>query len=399
MDAVEIVVRFAGTLLHVAELSHGESFRIGTAPDVDLPLDVAPLTTFPLVGSSATGFVVRCPAGVPAVAYTADRSITVTESELPLAHGTRIDLAFGRVMISVTRTGSARMPLARPRPSLRLHAFAAASLVAHVAVLAVAIVCADLDPITIPVFREPAPRSPVQLVRVLTDEQKQRVRQRVARQQARAAAAAARAALAEALRGGSRERAVHGARSHGMFASLTPERLGALMGSVNLAEALADLGPVYDEHAEMMKGFGGAPRFTVSGRAEFASVKTGRYATDPDSGADYDLGAARHRRIRVAMCETPACVVAGAIERATVRTELEHRLDEIVACYDRHAPQRTRGRVTIAFAIAADGSVQDVRSFGLASVAGCVANVARAIRFPAGDAITQVKYPLVFSRG
>jgi hypothetical protein len=399
MDVVEIVVRFAGTLLQVAQLSHGTTFRIGTARDVDLALDVAPLTAFPLVGSTADGFVVRCPAGVPAVAYTADRTITIAETELVLAPGMRIDLAFGRVTISITRTASTRAPLPRPRPSFRPHVFAAVSLAMHVAVVAIAMVCAELDPITIPVFREPSRRPPVHLVRVLTDEQKQRVRAQVARKRARAAAAAFRTAVDEALRGGPRERAVHGARSHGWFGALTPHALRGLMGTKNLAKELADVGPIYDEHAARLKDFGGTPRWNVAGRGDFASVKTGRYATDPTSGADYDLGAARHRSVRVAMCETTACMVAGAIDRAAVRAELAQRMDEIVACYDRHAPQRTRGRVTLTFAIAADGTVDDVRGSGLASVAACVANVARAIRFPAGAAITQVKYPLVFSRG
>src|SRR5687768_17460922 len=165
MDSVEIAVRFAGTLLQVARVSHGGCYRIGTARDVDLPLDIAPLTSFPLVDSTPDGFVVRCPAGVPAVEYTAELAITVSESVLKLARGSRIDVAFGNVMVSIARTSAPREPLARPRWDVRPHVFALASLAAHVMMLVVAVAFADIDELTIPASIVDPERRPTHVAR------------------------------------------------------------------------------------------------------------------------------------------------------------------------------------------------------------------------------------------
>lgn len=386
MDAVEIVVRFAGTLLHVARLSHGGRFRIGTAPDVDLPVDIAPLTSFSLV----EGHVVRCPAGVPAVIYTTDRAITVTESTLALERGARVDIAFGRVMLSITRTAAARAPLPRPRASFRTHVFAVVSLALHLAGVFVAMQLADAEPVTIPVFREPVARPPTQLVQLPTEKQKARMRQRAKQ---RIALAAVKAAVEEDT---PRGRAVAEVRKHGMFGSLTPQRMRALVGTKNLAKELVDLRreDLYDEDAANAKLFGGSSgRFDPTKDPAFDSVKTGRYATNAHSGAAFDLAAAE--RVRVAMCGA-ACEVAGALDRDVVHRLFAQRTVAIVACYERHAA--ATADVVLTFEIDR-GAAKRLTAAGPSELGTCIAKVARGIRFPADAQLTRVTYPLAFTRG
>jgi hypothetical protein len=403
MDSVEVVVRFAGTLLQVAQLAHGKSFRIGTAAGVDLPLDIAPLTSFPLIDSTADGFVVRCPAGVPCVEYTEDLAITVTESELKLARGSRIDFAFGRVMISIARVGTVKAPLPRTRPSYVPHLFAAGSLAAHVVMLLVAVIFADLDEIAIPVITEPDVK-PTYIARHPSEAQKARARMFAPKKEKPKRAPVAAAIVVEdpdLKSPDPKVRAIAGARAQaGFLDGIKPEQIRALTGTKNLAKALDDVGPIWDEDAYFASQFGGASgRFDISG-PEFDSVKTGRYATKPtgsDAGEFFDIGTKR-TPVVVAMCESDACVVVGGVDRAVVHDGLVARVRDIRDCYDRHAPETPAATVTLTFAIAKTGKVEHVRAVGPGAVGTCVADIAKRIEFPSGEAFTQVTYPLAFTR-
>ena len=110
-DAVELVVRFADTLLSVSRVRQGERYVIGTARDVDLALDLAPLIAFPLVESTARGFVLRLPVGVRATS----RGAVIEDRELVLPRNTQVAVALGKVTIAITRV--AETPVVVPRPS------------------------------------------------------------------------------------------------------------------------------------------------------------------------------------------------------------------------------------------------------------------------------------------
>lgn len=398
MDSVEIVVRFAGTFCHVAQLAHGKSFRIGTAPDVDLPIDIAPLTSFPLVGSTAHGWVVRCPAGVPAIEYTEDLEITVTESEITLARGSRIDVAFGQVMISITRCAAARLSLPRPRASYVPHVFAAGSLAIHLVMLAAALVFADIDENTVPVLHMEPVLRPVKIARFPSEEQKQRARRFASPKPAKHAGSGGQraATAAEPVPDGPREVAIHQARRAGIFGG-DPDAwadLGKLLGTADFEKELADVGPIYDEDAANAAGFGGSQRkFDPTKRPEFASVKTGRYATvatGRGAGDGYDLGNVRSG-VSVAMCQSAACTAP-----SEVRERFADRIGALVDCYETHAPNKPHGSVMLTLDIDVDGKVAGVRISGLRGVGNCVAEIARGIDFPTG--VATVKYPLAFSR-
>jgi hypothetical protein len=124
MEVAEIAVRFGDTTFDVRDVATG-TFRIGTAPDVDLALDG--LTSFPLVDWIATErCMLRIPAGV--VARQADG--TPLSGSLLLRRDDAIELVIDRLAIRVSLVTRVA-PLARPRIDLRWSAWVAGALAVH----------------------------------------------------------------------------------------------------------------------------------------------------------------------------------------------------------------------------------------------------------------------------
>jgi hypothetical protein len=79
-------------------------------------------------------------------------------------------------------------------------------------------------------------------------------------------------------------------------------------------------------------------------------------------------------------------VISGSgYDKSIVRRYLRRHLDEIGACYDLplHVRRDNAGDVAVTFFLTSAGAVQSSSGSGFdASIAGCVANVIKAIRFP-----------------
>lgn len=398
-DSVEIVVRLAGELVAVTRILPGGTYRIGSAPDVDLPLDLSPLTSLPLIGASPTGFVVRAPAGIPITRLAAGRSFPLPGTEHRLERGSALALALGAVTITLSLVPLERAPLERPAVEWRPVAFSAASLVAHVAVVLLA---HTLRP-------PPSPRAPASLagpqrgpVRIARAASPQPARSRVppradttpgssvqspspildesssvrgrGRRRSSPAVAQTRAS-APGWRGGRLEAAVHG---------LTDRHVDV--------QAEADqVGPVYDEDAATRGNFGNARRFDPAADPDFATVKTGHYATvgtGHAAGEHYEQRG--DRSVVVVTCTASSCLAVGGVDGSEIRSRVEARLAELVGCYQRHAPP-SRDDVVLDLAGARDG-VEGQLASGGSAVEACVARVIASIELPAGDRATQVKY-------
>lgn len=351
-EVVEVVARFGGTIVDFAHVGPTGTYRIGTAPGVDLP--IPGLTCFPLVD----GNTVRCPVGLP-----------VRED------GSRTELRAGAVTLHITRTKLPASSLARPRFDWRPLAFVLASLVAHLAVWLAAMCYAPLERLPSEKPRryarlkapppDPPPPPPQQRVEQKQPamRSKQRAHPALATRRAHALpehadttgvmASAAELAVARALKSFDDTRVV--------------ERVGALTGDV------------YDEDAANTEGFGGGRRFDPSQRDGFGTVETGPYATTS---------------FHVKLCPNRTCKVVGPVPPLYVRTHLLGQMDAIYDCYATHASEP--GTIVLEFTITADGLVREASGSGLGETGACAARAAEAIIFRAFARETRVRYPIRF---
>lgn len=393
-DAVELVVRFAQTLLAVTRIARGGRFVIGTAPGVDLP--VAGVTAFPLVDA---GFVVRLPVGVAATAG----GVPVADREIVLARGARIDVTLGAVTVAIARVDDVPVALPRPREPRRIVPFALAALAVHVAIVATAMATAAVEPVTIPVVRAEPPR----IVPTKTLPVKPPKPKRPRRATAAAGGGAATATDAGGTPAQRLERATEAARHAGFLDGLRAEDLARIVGTKNLAKELADVGPLYDEEAANAQNFGNsAGKFDPSKDPTFDSVKTGRYATvggGRGAGANYRLPA--HGKFREVepppimglTCDDGSCTTVGSLDRFTVRDHVEKRYVDMVTCFERHARGARRIELTLRFDIGRDGRPAEVHANAASGFGSCVARIVERVKFPA-DRPTQVTYPIAFWR-
>ncbi len=374
--AVDVVVRFAGTLLQATRVLHGGCFRIGRVAGVDLAFDCAP---FPLVDSTPGGFVVRW-VDRPAEAVTGE-----------------IRIALGLVEVIVAPAAPA-VVLARRAFDRRPLPFAAVSLVMHGVLVAIAMLLADPDPITVPVVTlTPDPR-PTHVARVDPPPPK---KQREPKPADHAQAAQTSAADVPATAGEPVPSALSG------FEAL--KDLSMITGKADLAKELSDVGPLYDEDAANAQNFGNSGgHFDPQSDPAFDSVKVGPFPTlgsGRGAGAYFRLkGTATHKEVErpplmALTCDDATCVVVGTMDRFQVRDVIEKRYVDLVKCYERTSRSVPRVEMTLRFEIDRDGTPNDVQIEGRPEVARCVSRLVARSRFPAGEEPTKVvAYPMAFWR-
>ncbi len=176
-------------------------------------------------------------------------------------------------------------------------------------------------------------------------------------------------------------------------------------GVAAAAQSLSDMtaidngfDPAAGVYHEGDEGGFGTGRWDLENNPRFASIASGRYATVAEgraAGAFYDPFAPPATP-SVVLCATGGCRVSGGTDERSVRSELEHRLDAILACYRDHAPARIAGEVVLEFEIADDGSVRGAHGRGLGSVGPCVAQIVSEIAFPSASRATRARYPMTF---
>lgn len=368
--AVEVTVRFAGTLLEVVVVGPGRSFRLGTAPGVDVA--VTGLLSFPLVDTSGH---VRIPAGL--TAFRHDGTALADIAPLPLTGDTRIRLVIGAIELDLA-VARPVAPLARLPVDRRPLPYLALALIAHLAVWTVAMRRGEPPPaprlVHARLAKRPPPPPPP------------------------------RETTGTPMR---REAGVlpHGGRAEGHYRmergiddgpsgtrqgfAITGAELRALMGTVDLGKALAETdGPIVREEDGDATGFGGAARFDPATRPGFDSVKTGRYATvSRGRGAGDAYHLAGETQIAVELCATSACVASGAIDRASVHSWIAPHAEDFRACYDGTAD------VVVDFTIA-DGVVRGAHGRG--ATGRCAAAIVSGIAFPHTGGTTRVRYAVSY---
>ena len=359
-EVVEVISRFGDTVLDIAHVDATETYRIGTARDVDVA--VPGLTSFPLVDRG----IVRLPVGVPT---RQDAGAT--------------ELQFAGVTLRVTRCGISRGTLRRPRIQWRLAAFGIGSLIVHLALWFAALVFEPFEPVvhvSRPRLRHARihpPSEPARPPESTRDPAPPAAAQPTQDERLPAPGRAARRTLrdpthAETLAG---------------YASAAND-VAAMIKSTRVVERVGELRPEdnFTEDDTYTSGFGGSRRM---GSGE--TIKTAE---------GYQLMLLND----VKLCPRRSCTVRGPVPASFVRAQLHEIMPAIYACYLKHAD--APGTITLEFTIKGDGSVSNPSGHGLGETGACVAKHLSGIYFKAiGDndvpegkqRHTTVRYPLQFT--
>jgi hypothetical protein len=372
--AVELVARFAGTLICATRVRPNEQFVIGTAPGVDLP--VLGTTKFPLVDR---GSAIRIPIGVD-----------------PIHRGDTTVLAIGLVTIELTRTRTPPIAMPRPPGNWRLAPYAFAALALHVAIVAFAMWSVDVhEPITIPVVRAEPPR---RVPTTKLPEPKPKPKPEKKREKQTDVAVQAEPQTEQTT--------IESAQHAGVLGSASLDDLSMVTGSKDLAKELSDVGPLYDEQAANAQSFGNsAGAFDPTKDPAFDSVKVGPVViSGAKMGQGYKLkGRGMFREvarppIMGLTCDDGTCTTVGTLDRFTVRDYVEKRYVDMLKCFERHSKGAPRIEVTLEFDIREDGTSSAVKSESeQRGFATCLSRIVERTKFPT-DKPTQVRYPIAFWR-
>jgi outer membrane biosynthesis protein TonB len=393
---VEVVARIASSVVDIAHVPPSGRYRIGTAPEVELAVAVGTLRNFPLLDE---GFRFRRPAGVAATLHTGTDVLPITDSELTLRPGWRVELELGKVTVSLAMIRRTPMPVPRRPVDVRPFVYAAVVLVAHLLVWGAAMLLEPIERLGVEVVEAPQPpRIRVTHVEELPPPPKPK---KSAQKQAAVAASAPPAQREEGPRD-PQARAIAGARKTGILQSKGLWDVSALIPKVDVKK-LVEEAVAYDEEEATKNDFGkGGRRFDPMKNCtkDCGLIAAGKYATvskGRGAGDSYDLpGAAHHAQPEIGGCEPTDCTIAGGTLRETVRHNVELRMGAFGYCYQRFAAKQLRGTLTLSFVIGPEGAVHEAKARGMTEIDDCVVEVLKVIPFePAVDS-TKVTYPLQF---
>ncbi len=391
---VEVVARIASSVVDIAHVPPSGRYRIGTAPEVELAVAVGALRSFPLLDE---GFRFRRPAGVAATLYTGTDALPITDTELTLRAGWRVELELGKVTVSLAVIRRAPMPVPRRPLDVRPFVYATVVLVAHLLVWGAAMLLEPIERLGVEVVEAPQPPR----IRLTHVEEPPPPPPPKPRRQDHEVAAAASAPLAKREDGprDPKARAIAGARTAGMFGALSD--LSALIPKVDVKK-LVEEAVFYDEEEATKNDFGKGRRFDPMKNCtkDCGLIAAGKYATvskGRGAGEGYDLpGTAHHAQPEIGGCEPNDCTIAGGTSRETVRHNVELRMGAFGYCYQRFAMKQLRGTLTLSFVIGPEGAVHEAKARGMTEIDDCVVEVLKVIPFEPNVDGTKVTYPLQF---
>lgn len=445
----------AGLWRRQRERSH-PLFRIGTAPEVELPLAEAPSASFALVAARPDSLAVRVPRALGGELLRGGRvtplSELITEGvarqsaeglELSLPPRSQLRLRCGAatLLLSPVARPVAQLSALAPRADSRAFTYLAASAAAHVIALALlratpveaAIGSFDQvidEPLSTALQQTQLEDKPEDgaAAELGGDGREGEAMAQPAGQvgtpdetaQHRRMAATPSSAPAPLTR----EQAIARARDAGVLGSAALREVswtsltggdGSLSG---LDDTIAYGDFVGSDVGDVGGRFGGARHGLGPGGDGGSDLigTGGRYRTiglGPGDGP-YAAGACRpgslcglRERSRVnavppvTMCGAKGCSVTGGLDKAIVRRYIKRALPKITYCYEKQllANPELQGTVEAAFLISVNGSVTSSTATGLSDeVNRCIAKVVADIAFPAAADLVEVHYPFVFRR-
>lgn len=431
-------------------------FRVGTAPEVEQPVEGAPAACFPLVAPAGDAFVFNAGPGIDGELLVAGERVPFAQLlaegharpsmeiagaiEIPIRDHARIRARAGETTFLVS---AVEPPREHPVPLFaafeqRTLAYVAGSLAAHLAIWAG---LQSLPPEGASVNVELAAAEDVGIRGTTTDHEQAPLEDVPAPSDGSgdsegagatmrlAAGAAGRPDAAQAdghLRiedtgqppALSRAEAIEQARNAGILgASPALSTIHALAATGDYAsgfDAASVYGPLFGGDGEGrgtfgfgVSGFGpgggcALPPCGTVGTGRYGTIGVGRGAGDGWNGPGGGNGPAGRRVSKTPPPRIGEPTSSGdGLDRAIIRRYIKRSIDKIAYCYEREllAKPGLAGTIQVQFLIAPNGSVQSAIGAGFdETVARCVAGVVKNISFPApktGGSV-QVNYPFTF---
>ena len=438
-------------LLRMRDERRSPYFRIGTAPDVDLPLESAPAASFPLIAPRGDEFVFNFGPGIDGEVIDQGRTTTLAELaacgravpsayipgafELPIGDDARIRARSGKTSLlvrAVERPRRHALPLVAALES-RVVTYFAGSLAVHLGVWALLQMmpedgnAANIDYASnedtsyhaVNVEHEQPPEKPVEgddgggqpggdtpapgpegaagMAVADTPAPRMHVMNRDAQPQL------------------TREQARELATREGILSDVA-----ALQQGISAVSAQADFSSgfeTYDQAGSIIDGTGtggggfgmGRDGFGGGGGCDHAPCGYG-------AGAYHTLGVGTHagdgygiagghgpglpgHKGKVPPVTISQANIIGDYDKSIIRRYIKRNIDKISYCYEHQllAHPGISGEVLVQFFIQPDGSVGSSVGKGMdATVASCVADVVKSIEFPAPRGGVQVNYPFTF---
>ena len=431
-------------------------FRIGTGPNVEFPIDYAPIAEFPLVAPSGDDFVFNFAHGMEGEMTVDGRSTNLVDlmaagrarpstlapgvSEVPIPAKARIRVRAGKATFLISSVPQPRRSAVALFSSLenRVLVYMAGSLAAHLVLWAIlsqlptdeTVAGFDLAQLEDPSTRtsstandDPPPPEEEdkpddgQNNSGGTGQAMALEEGKMGKQDSNRAEGQYKMKNNNADPQLARQQAIEAARTSGILGSSALTQGGAfasLTGTGDISSGLDDAdvygGLLGDEAGEMQGGFGyGRGGVGPGGGGQgWGTIGTGRYGTighGDGTGTGYGVGGGRGgmrgRTSAVPTVSIGSPTANGDLDKAIIRRYIKRNLSKIQYCYEKEllAKPSLSGTVQTSFLIMPNGTVASASGNGVdGTVASCVASVVKAIEFPKpkNGGSVQVNYPFIF---
>ncbi|HEY4182246.1 MAG TPA: hypothetical protein VGM90_35625 [Kofleriaceae bacterium] len=358
VEAAEVVVKLGDSIVSITRVERGSAYWVGTAPGVDLAVRIG-VTRWPLVESTARGFVVRDP--------------QATGHDQTLAANDAICISLGMAVAHVMPIIGAVPQLPLRRAELRPWIYGLFALALHLTVW----LCAELSwrPEKL-VATKPPPRL-MHIAHAPPEEPKPRpaIEQKHT---------AEKTAAASTTKGGGKRGAGSGAAAgsggdESGFGSWG--NIGALIPTVDVVGMVND-SVAYDEEGAKANQFGNHAGYKPCEHFDCSSVKLEHYTvqmTEEGAGANYDVPGAKAVPPRVAVT-TPS--VTGSVKSTEIQKAVANRDAALQNCLTQFSSQ-TKGSLRIDILIDRSGGVgiNGLKGHNDQQAKDCVADVVRGVVF------------------
>jgi FHA domain len=431
-------------------------FRIGTGPNVEFPIDYAPMAEFPLVAPSGDDFVFNFAQGMEGEMTLEGRSTNLNEllaggrarpstlapgvTEVPIPAKARIRVRAGKATFLISSVPQPRRSAVALFSSLenRVLVYLAGSLAAHLVLWAIlrqlpvdeTVAGFDLAQLEDPSTRTSSTANddpPPPEEEDKPDDGAQNsggTGQAMALEEGKMGKQdSTRAEGQYKMKNNNldpqlaRQQAIEAARTSGILGSSALTQGGdfaSLTGTGDISSGLDDAdvygGLLGNEAGEASGGFGyGRGGVGPGGGGQgWGTVGTGRYGTighGDGTGTGYGVGGGRGgmrgRTSAVPTVSIGSPTANGDLDKAIIRRYIKRNLSKIQYCYEKEllAKPSLSGTVQTSFLIMPNGTVASSSGNGVdGTVASCVASVVKSIEFPKpkNGGSVQVNYPFIF---
>lgn len=430
-------------------------YRIGTAPEVEQPIEHAPTASFPLVAPAGDDFVFNYGAGMDGELIVDGKStpfadlaaqgrsrpspVTAGAIEIPIPAKARIRARAGQTTFLVSAVAKPRKAMAPMFANMerRVFAYVGGSLAVHLGILAIlSTVATDDSGVNVDLANQED--ASLSARNTMTEDMVQEVKDDKDGDDAGKDSAGATMALDSGAAGKpdsprtdghmaiknnqtepqlSRDQAIKYAQQAGVLGSESSIRGGiaALTATTDFSSGFDDAdiyGPLFGASGEGRgnfgfgrSGFGAGGGCTVQpcglvGAGRYGTIGNGVHAGDGWHGGG-SFGTGRNHNAAVPAPTIGMPTSGGNLDKAIIKRYIKRNVDKIAFCYESELMARPgiEGEIMVNFLITGSGTVTSSNGSGFDNkVASCVSHVIKNIEFPrpTDGGNVQVNYPFTF---